>query len=244
MLKKEWFSSWFDTKYYALLYRDRSDNEAKQFVDKLMDYYKPVRGTTILDMGCGNGRFSRYLNDYGMKVTGIDISPAVIKKAISLSPASIEFECHDIRRAFRPHYYDFIFSFFTSFGYFDTDEEHVVSIKNAYEGLRIHGVFLLDYLNADRISINLPQKSVQVIQGITFNIHKYMKGGYFIKEIDVHDNGREYKYFEKVRAYTLRDFKTLFSKTGLQITACYGDYDLNPFDILNSKRLIITGVKK
>ena len=244
MQQKEWFSSWFDTKYYSLLYRDRNDQEAKSFVDQLMDYYKPKKGTKVLDMGCGSGRFSRFLNSYGLKVTGIDISPGVIKKAVLSSPSEIEFVCHDIRQAFRSIHYDYIFSFFTSFGYFDTDEELIESLKNVYEGLNIHGVFLIDYLNADRISINLPQKNQVVIDGIKFNIHKYLKNGYFIKEIDIDDGGKHFKYYEKVRAFTLRDFKNLFSKIGLQITACFGDYELNNFDILNSKRLIIACVKR
>lgn len=244
MQQKEWFSSWFDTKYYSLLYRDRNDNEAKAFVDQLMNYYKPKKGTCVLDMGCGGGRFSRYLQDYGLKVTGMDISQALIKKATIASSSEIEFVCHDIRKPFRSIYYDFIFSFFTSFGYFDSDEEHFQSLQNVYEGLNIHGVFLIDYLNADRISLNLPQRNEITIEGIKFSIHKYLKDGYFVKEIDIDDNGREYKYFEKVRAFSLRDFKNILSRVGLQITACFGDYNLSSFDILNSKRLIIACVKR
>ncbi len=244
MQEKEWFSSWFDTKYYSLLYRERNDQEAKALVDQLMNYYKPKKGTNVLDMGCGSGRFSRFLNNYGLKVTGIDISPGVIKKATISSPSEIDFVCHDIRKPFKSIYFDYIFSFFTSFGYFDTDDEHIESLRNVYEGLNMHGVFLLDYLNSDRISINLPQKNELVIEGVKFHIYKYLKDGYFIKEIDIDDHGKQFKYFEKVRAFTLRDFKNIFSKIGLQVIACFGDYELNGFDILNSKRLIIACVKR
>lgn len=244
MQQKEWFSSWFDTKYYTLLYRNRNDDEAKEFVRQLMKYYKPKKNTEMLDMGCGRGRFARFLHEYEMKVTGMDISPQLIKKATVASPSEIEFVAHDIRKPFGKLEYDFIFSFFTSFGYFDTDEEHLLTLQNVYEALKIHGIFLIDYLNADRISLNLPQKSEVTIENIHFSLHKYFKNGYFVKEIQVDDHGRIYNYVEKVRAFSLRDFKNLFSRLGLQITACFGDYDLSSFDILQSRRLIIACVKR
>ena len=65
MQQKEWFSSWFDTKYYTLLYRNRNDDEAKEFVRQLMKYYKPKKNTEMLDMGCGRGRFARFLHEIG-----------------------------------------------------------------------------------------------------------------------------------------------------------------------------------
>lgn len=244
MLHKEWFSSWFDTKYYALLYQDRNDDEAKMFVNNIVKTIKPSKASKVLDMGCGSGRFSRFLHQYDMKVTGIDISPTVIRKAVISSPGDIVFETHDIREPYKENTFDYIYSFFTSFGYFDTDEEHLRTIKNVYDSLKIHGVFLLDYLNADRVSINLPQRNELTISGIHYKIHKYKKDNYFIKDIEIDDHGKAYHFTEKVRAFTLRDFKTMFVKVGLQVIACYGDYELNNFDILKSKRLIIMGVKR
>src|SRR5262245_55813919 len=40
-----------------------------------------VRGLNVLDLGCGNGYFSRALARLGARVTGIDISPRMIAHA-------------------------------------------------------------------------------------------------------------------------------------------------------------------
>lgn len=42
---------------------------------------QPIQGKKILDYGCGNGKFSTYLNKLGAKVVGIDISPAQLEVA-------------------------------------------------------------------------------------------------------------------------------------------------------------------
>jgi SAM-dependent methyltransferase len=47
-----------------------------------------LRGTAVLDYGCGNGEFSRILACRGAHVVGIDISPKLIEQA-SISVASM-----------------------------------------------------------------------------------------------------------------------------------------------------------
>ena len=49
--------------------------ETTKFAEKL----EP--GSQVLDIGCGNGRNSRYLASKGFQVTGIDISPAQVEIA-------------------------------------------------------------------------------------------------------------------------------------------------------------------
>ena len=43
--------------------------------------YEPLAGTTVLDAGCAAGAHSQWLLDRGCRVTGIDISPAMIEAA-------------------------------------------------------------------------------------------------------------------------------------------------------------------
>src|SRR5436853_6516213 len=63
--KREWFESWFDSPYYHVLYKERDDLEARSFLDSLIGYLNPAPGSTILDVACGKGRHSLYLNQKG-----------------------------------------------------------------------------------------------------------------------------------------------------------------------------------
>lgn len=45
-----------------------------------------VKGNNALDFGCGAGRSTRFLQKYGFRVTGVDISRPMIKKARKMDP--------------------------------------------------------------------------------------------------------------------------------------------------------------
>ena len=60
-----WFSSWFDTPYYHILYKERNDKEAQLFMDNLTHYLNLPEKAKVLDLACGKGRHSIYLNQLG-----------------------------------------------------------------------------------------------------------------------------------------------------------------------------------
>jgi len=63
--KTEWFQDWFDTSYYHTLYNHRNDDEARFFMKNLIAFLKLDQGDTILDLPCGKGRHSLFLNEQG-----------------------------------------------------------------------------------------------------------------------------------------------------------------------------------
>lgn len=50
----------------------------------------------VADIGCGPGHISRYLHELGVEIEGIDLSPEMVRHAISLCPG-IEFRVGDMR---------------------------------------------------------------------------------------------------------------------------------------------------
>lgn len=58
----DWFESWFNTPYYHILYKDRDFVEAENFIDKLLAEIRLPQHSTIIDLACGHGRHSVYLN--------------------------------------------------------------------------------------------------------------------------------------------------------------------------------------
>ena len=45
---KEWFASWFDTRYYHILYKHRDDTEAHEFIQNLVSFLK-IENSRIFD---------------------------------------------------------------------------------------------------------------------------------------------------------------------------------------------------
>jgi len=114
--ENDWFVSWFDSPYYHVLYKNRDDSEAQQFMTRLTDYINLESGDTILDVACGKGRHAMFLASLGFQVTGMDLSNNSIEFASQFENENLQFLKHDMRKPLDLQY-DAVFNLFTSFGY-------------------------------------------------------------------------------------------------------------------------------
>ena len=80
-MQRKWFQYWFNSPYYHILYGNRNDEDAELLIDNLLAHLKPNIDNRIIDIACGRGRHSIYLNKKGYDVTGIDLSEQSIKYA-------------------------------------------------------------------------------------------------------------------------------------------------------------------
>jgi len=233
-----WYSSWFDTPYYHILYKDRDDEEAHAFMNQLTSFLTLPKGSEILDLACGKGRHSIYLNKQGYDVTGVDLSTSSIEHASQFENESLHFKEHDMRLPLSQQF-DAVVNLFTSFGYFESEEDNLRTIKAIKAELKSGGYGIIDFLNAKTVIKNLVPSETKTINGIEFQIKKYIKDNHIIKDIHFNDNGVAYNFTEKVMAITLEDFQGYFEKAGVQLKHCFGDYHLNPYLPETSDRLIL-----
>ncbi|MCZ6900895.1 MAG: methyltransferase domain-containing protein, partial [Bacteroidetes bacterium] len=100
-IKKEWFGEWFDSPYYHILYKHRDHEEARAFIDRLNIFFQWATSDKILDLACGKGRHSIYLNKQGLDVVGLDLSAENVKAAKTHENSRLHFYVHDMREVFR-----------------------------------------------------------------------------------------------------------------------------------------------
>lgn len=234
----KWFASWFDTRFYHILYRDRDDTEAQVFMDNLTQYLNLPEGGAILDLACGKGRHSRNLNKIGFNVTGIDLSENSIAFAKQFENHRLQFEVHNMCKPY-PKQFDAVFNLFTSFGYFDRDEDNLNTIKAIKANLNTTGFGVIDFMNTEFVIDNLVPENSKTVDGITFNLKRFVKDGYIVKTINFFTDGETYNFEERVRAFTLADFETLFAEAGVHLLDVFGDYKLRKFNSKSSERLVM-----
>ena len=237
-MSKKWFHNWFNSPYYHILYKKRDEEEAEHFIDNLCSYLKPPAEARMLDIACGRGRHAIYLNKKEYDVTGIDLSFGSIKFAQQLENKKLHFLVHDMRYPFYINYFDFAFNLFTSFGYFDTDREHINALKSFKKSLKKDGILVLDYMNSQKIINHLVERETKEIDNVTFHISRMVENGKIVKTIDFEHKKKSYYFKEEVKDYKLDDFKRLYDQAGLSIKAIFGDYELRDFNIDQSDRLI------
>ena len=54
--RQDWYTSWFDSPYYHILYKDRDYDEAESFMKRLSNFLKLKEGDTILKYGHDIGK--------------------------------------------------------------------------------------------------------------------------------------------------------------------------------------------
>ena len=231
---------WFDSDYYHVLYKNRDYSEARNFIDNIVEYIDLKKGSQILDLACGIGRHSIYLDKIGFKVVGTDKSPNNIKKAKASHNQSLSFlqmEMIDDTN----YKYDCIFNLFTSFGYVNHDY-NLKTIKNIERQLKDDGIVVIDFMNTLFVKNNLVIEETKVIDDLSFKIKRRSDGKHIYKEIKFNDK-KDYFFLEKVMDLSLKDFENYLKRYNLKIIKTFGDYNLNEFDIKNSERLIMV-IKK
>ena len=235
---KNWFTSWFDTPYYHILYKERNYREAQIFMDNLTHYLNLPEKAKVLDLACGKGRHSIYLNQLGFDVLGADLSENSIAEASKNTNETLHFKVHDMRESFEEKY-DAIFNLFTSFGYFENDEDNLTTLKAIKESLSEYGFAVIDFMNVPQVLETLVPEETKTVDEIEFHIKRYLKDGHIYKEIDFEDKGQKFHFTEKVKALTLKDFEELMEEAGIYLLDIFGDYKLKKFHKTESERLIM-----
>ena len=233
-----WFTSWFDTPFYHILYKDRDYVEAQLFMDNITQYLNLPDDAKILDLACGKGRHSIYLNSLGYDVTGADLSENSIAEAKKSENDTLRFEVHDMRLPFDQKF-DAIFNLFTSFGYFENDADNLTTLKAIKESICEYGFAVIDFMNVNQVIKNLVAEEVKIVDDITFHIKRHHTDGHIYKEIDFQFENIKYHFTEKVQALTLSDFESMMEEAGIFLLDIFGDYKLRKFHKTESERLIM-----
>ena len=234
-----WYRQWFDENY-LMLYCHRDRRDAEEQVRLIIDTLDLHVDSTILDLACGEGRYTALFNDLGYHVTGMDLSETLVNCGKERYPGlDLKVgDMRDIRGTF-----DVILSLFTSFGYFDTDEENETVFHSVSRALPPGGIFWLDFFNAGQLEKTLIPRSVtRPSPGIEVVENRKIENGRIIKDIRFIKNGEENVYTESVRLFTRPQLEQMFERNGFRLIEGFGDYRGRPWDA-GSPRTILVGRK-
>lgn len=236
---KEWFRDWFNSTYYDLLYSHRDEEEARLFISSLLERLHLPKGSSILDLACGKGRHSVFLNELGYEVTGIDLSTNSIESAKSFENSKLRFKTADMRTFELDKQFECVMNLFTSFGYFEKTEDNLHVLQRVKKHLKPNGVFVLDYFNAEIVKKNNRENYTTDKQGVHFIIEKKIEGDFVVKSIEVKDEDFTGSFQERVQLLQLEQLEDMLRQNGLIPISRFGSYHLETFSPNHSERVII-----
>src|SRR5512140_898974 len=91
--RQPWFEKAFGPIYLEL-YGHRDEREAARVVQVLEKHLPGLnageeRGAPVLDIACGAGRYLEALRKRGVRVIGLDLSPALLEHAGRIAPGHL-----------------------------------------------------------------------------------------------------------------------------------------------------------
>jgi len=212
----EWFHNWFNEDYLNL-YSHRNKDEAENQISFLFRHLNIPSKACILDLGCGAGRHAKLLAEKGYEVVGLDASETLIKEAKKEGGAS--FVVGDMRRLEGLGRFDLVTSFFTSFGYFE-DEENRAVLRQIAAVLNPGGHFFLDFLNPELLEKQLVPREELKVGEETVQIERRIEKRRVEKSIRF--PGRSYS--ESVKLYTKEEIEEMLRDAGLKPLRFWSGY--------------------
>lgn len=232
MTEEPWYRSWFGEEYLKL-YPHRDHEEARDAVALLAKCVHPGSGTPALDLACGAGRHLRALVGAGFRPVGLDLSLPMLREARGLVEG-VPLVRGDMRTLpFAPASFPVVASFFTSFGYFETEREDRRVLQEIRRVLARRGHVLMDFLNAEQVRRTLVPRDETNVEGrLVVQERALREGGRVVeKRIRIRErDGRPVRsYLERVRLYGPEELEALLHAEGLRVVDRFGDYEGRPF---------------
>lgn len=185
-------------------------------------------GTTIVDAGCGFGRYCAALQERGMEATGIDISPAAIAEAGKRSPGP-RYLVADLTQPLPADVgpFDVLVNLYSSFGYGATEAEDLAMLRAFRAMVKPGGRIVMQLSDLERSRFRLRTDEGVVVRDTNG----------VIETLDVDfSTGRLHVRYEldgdvvhsRIRMYEREDLERMLRDAGFSEIAGYGDFDGAP----------------
>lgn len=240
------FEAVFEPDDYLYFYGDTlTEQRTGQEVEFLVNELRLDRPVRILDLACGYGRHANRLAQLSHSVVGVDITLGFLKiaeKDARAKGVNVSYIHRDMRDIDFEQEFDRVVLLFTSFGYFE-DEDNLRVLDNVARALKPGGLFCFDTLNRDMflktfLPYHVTEKSTDLmIDRITFDS---MAGRFYNRRMVIRDDKRKDKPFF-VRLYSPTEMRNLLARVGLSIDRIYADFGSKPFTGESRRMIVIAG---
>ncbi|MCJ1758381.1 class I SAM-dependent methyltransferase [Mammaliicoccus sciuri] len=227
--------------YYDLLTEDQPYNKWKQIVG----HYVTGNDNDILDIGCGTGRLTEQLLEYG-RVSGLDLSEEMLEVAESRNP-NINWYCQDMRDLDLPQSYNVITIFCDSLNYI-TDPEEVLQVFNYVNqflndgGLLIfdvHSLYKMNHQFNNRNYIDETEQLTLAWQAIAGEEPNsvYHQMSFFIEREDGLYERFDEEHYQVT--YEIDFYKQLLDFAGFKVESVFTDFNIDQFNENGDRHFIV-----
>ena len=245
-MKREWYRDAFSITH-PLWYLPL-DATAVSEVEQVLRLLPLPLGAPVLDLCCGHGRHAVELARRGYRVTGLDLSPERLAMAreraarAGVELALVEADMRQIPRAG----FTAVLVLYESFGFLDTDAEHLQALQAVRAALAPGGHLLLQVDNRDQV-LTQPSRQWGEYEGLVWwadNRFEPLTSRNHLRYTGLHrPSGESFEQSLHYRLFSLHELKALVEAAGLELLACWGSlagepvvWNTSPSLVLHARR--------
>jgi SAM-dependent methyltransferase len=232
----EWFEDWFGEEYLEL-YPHRDDADADRAVALVLDAVPFQPGWRVLDVACGPGRHARAFRAAGARCFGVDLSATLLRVARGVTDAPLV--RGDMRYLpIRSRSMNLTVNLFTSFGYFEHDEEHESTLAEMVATVTPGGWFVVDLLNPAAVRAGLVPSERIMVGGTETRVTRMItRDNRYVRKTIERADGRQ--FVERVRLFEPEEITRMLGRAGVDIRHRFGDYDGHSLRSSSARTILI-----
>jgi SAM-dependent methyltransferase len=223
---RSWWEELFNDDFIRTMAKITRPQIASE-IDFIEDSLGVEKGGALLDLGCGTGLHAIELARRGYEVVGFDLSLAMLARAADEAQEydqKLNFVQGDMREMTFDESFDGVYSWNTSFGYFD-EETNAKVIAKVRSALKTGGQFLLDVINRDYMIRQAP--SLAWFEGDGCICMDEMSLDWItsrmrVKRTMMMDDGRAKEIEYSIRVYSLHELGRILHEQGFKVVEVSG----------------------
>jgi SAM-dependent methyltransferase len=231
----------------------------------LIEAYARRAGSPLLELGCGTGRLLIPLAEAGYRVTGVDLSPEMLRIARAKAAAAgvadrVTLIEGDYADAPLDESYCLAFVVMNSFLHLDTQERQLRALRHWHAHLTPGGLLLIDVFHPDVSQLasldgrlewdktwNDPETGTTVMKWLTRTVdlaEQTMHVTLIYDEVTADGSLRRTLVPFMTRYLWRFEAELLLEKAGFTLEALHGDWDANAFESASDRMILVARRKR
>ncbi len=240
-----WYDRFFQHEYLRFDDHPETDVEV-EFVARTLTLSSENK---LLDLACGYGRHALPLSVH-CRVYGLDRSSQMLTAARQRSQEAgvrpgVRLVRSDVRDfPFPEGTFDAVINLFSSFGYFEDEDQNFGVLCNIAKTLRTGGRFILETVNREFILRHSAPQQVYHPDGMLLVEERSFDpiSGRSHVDVTVVEDGKETQLWHSIRVYAFTEIEMLLQAASLRPIDVWGDFHGGPYTC-DSEHMIVLSEK-
>jgi len=247
--RMDWSHDYFERGYAQRWRLGPPSSGVRSEAGGLCDLLRLAAADRVIDIGCGHGRHAVVIAERGVDVIGIDASASLLRRGQQLGAElgiRVRWVRGDMRwLPFKTGSADAAIMM-DVVGFFDTEDEHDRTLREAARVLRTGGRIGLKVLNGRHVLDAFRERDHQESQGTTISISRTLSldPPRMVERLSFSRGRGCEEYERRQRLYREDELRVALEDAGFDIVGAYASPDGTPFEQVRSSTIWIVGERR